>query len=295
MRSKKSSVSLLLVISFLLYVILEYKNGIPYFVMVNMIPSKIEQQVAFMNHSVAAFYTCYKQVASANKVLSYFRKQYPTAPIHLFNDAGDPLIKYVSYKHGAKYTYQPNHTASIWIGNNFDSAENAWVYVKNLLVTARLSNSDWIVLLEDDVVFLRQITVQDLEFDMNGVKPDWDVINGVNEFWYTVVQKYMKDHYPNVTLHTFWSGSGGTVFRGSFLRSIDFSKARMQLDNLFELAKNQKIPLASDQILSFVVQINGGSIGTNRHFTDAKWPISIPKYLLGYVDILHGDKSLYSK
>jgi hypothetical protein len=149
------------------------------------------------------------------------------------------------------------------------------------------------VLLEDDVILLRQISVQDLRFDMNGVKPDWDGVNGVNEFWCTVVQKYVKDHYPNLTLHSFWSGCGGTVFRGSFLRSINFSKAQMQLDTLYELAKKQKIPLASDQVLTFIVQINGGSIGTNHHFTDAKWPISIPKYLLGYVDILHGDKSLY--
>ena len=67
---KKSHVFILLILSLLSYVALEYKNELPYLLMVNIVPSEIKYRSTLMNQSVAAFYTCYTQIASTNRVRS---------------------------------------------------------------------------------------------------------------------------------------------------------------------------------------------------------------------------------
>lgn len=251
------------------------------------------------DHSISAFYTCHNQIAATDKVLSYFRKYHPHSEIYLFNDAGSLFIRYLAKKYGANYVHHHIHAVTTNSGNYWNSSEKAWVYVSDLLSTAVRSNSDWVILLEDDTLTIGPIDTQDLHFDMNGVNPNRYQHGNENFFWYRVVQKYISNVNATYPTHWGYNGCGGTVFRGSFLRKMaqNTTLVREQVEIFAKLAlveEGLKF-MPSDQVLSFLIQINGGSMGTNEHYLEPWWGHAILYYLMGHVQIIHGDKTTYQK
>jgi len=252
------------------------------------------------NHtaSVSAFYTCHRQVTATDKVLRYFRRQYPRSSVYLFNDAGAPFVRYLARKYRAHYVYHPVHTVSTSAGKYWNSSDKAWVYVSDLLHTAVDSQSDWIILLEDDTLVLNRISTWDLHFDMNGVNPDRYQYGNEDFFWYRVVQKHIHDSNASYSVHWGYNGCGGTVFRGSFLRRLaaNVTRLKQQVETFARLSLVQEglKSMPSDQLLSFLVQINGGSMGTNQHYLEPWWGHALLSYASGDAEILHGDKSTYS-
>lgn len=298
MSTHKLYAAYVLILSIVVFISFQYTSELIYIIMLNMLPYEPKQSIKTTTYqSVAAFYTCHDQVAATNKVLAYFRQQFPHAPIYLFNDAGNPFMRHLAKIYGAVYTYHPIHAVSVSRGNFWNSADRAWVYIEDLLATAVRSNTDWILLLEDDVLTLGQFDLNDIQFDMNGANPDKYYLFVENQFWYRTVQQYIKEQHPTYTLHYSYNGCGGTIFRGSFLRKLaeNTTLVREQVNALARLAfEVEKLSsLASDQLLTFIIQINGGSVGTNQHYIEPWWTNSIPSYLSGHAHVLHGDKSTY--
>jgi hypothetical protein len=250
-------------------------------------------------NSIAAFYTCHNQIAATDKVLRYFRAHQPDSKIYLFNDAGSPFIRYLANKYHATYVHHSVHAVTTSFGNYWNSSERAWVYVRDLLNTAVASKSDWVILLEDDTLVMNSISTDDLRFDMNGVNPNRYQYGNEDFFWYRVVQKYIRQVNASYDTHWGYNGCGGTIFRGSFLRQMarNATLIRQQLDAFAKMAlEDEGLKfMPSDQVLSFLIQINGGSMGTNEHYLEPWWGHAILNYLSGSAQILHGDKTSYTK
>lgn len=237
--------------------------------------------------SIGAFYPCYMQPYATDKVLTYFKKLYPTAPVYMFNDGGSVALKYIAHKHGAFYHYH-THSADgkSKRGTYYNSTKNTLPYINNLILTAEKCNCDWIVLLEDDVLVRNKIHVRDLLYDVNGRNPD-PLITNVHSEW-DKTQQYL--HSRNITTHKFYSANGGTIFRASFLKKL--SNTSHQLDLFFTLYGNQSTP-SSDEILFWLIQLNGGTAGTYGHYAYHWWPTNPLADALGLLHIIHGDKSMY--
>ena len=116
-------------------------------------------------------------------------------------------------------------------------------------------------------------------------------------FWYRVVQKHIRDFNANYTLHWGYNGCGGMVFRGSFLCRLaeNATRVRQQVETFARLSLGEEglKSRPSNQLLPFLVQINGGSMGMNEHYMEPWWGHALLSYMAGDAENLHGDKSTY--
>lgn len=245
--------------------------------------------------NISAFYTCHDEIRSVNKVLSHFRKSYPRAPIYMFNDAGNSFLRHLSMRYKAKYHYYREHAVTVSRGNYWNSSDKAFRYVKDLIFTAVDSMSDWVILLEDDSMVLKPLHMEDLRYDMNGADVDFMP----QTYWWDVIQTYIGNHTPGATLHSWYNGCGGTVFRGKFLRKLAMNLTliyeQVEIFRDLSVTKFKSWNMPSDQVLSFIIQINNGSIGYYDHFADYNLVHTWYNFFFGETHIVHGDKSAYKK
>lgn len=251
------------------------------------------------NSTMSAFYTCHKEVAAVNKVLKFFRASYPSSPIYMFNDGGLPFLKLLAKRYKAHYHYYDQRSVMEPSGNYWNATDSAFRYIKDLIMTAVESKSDWVILLEDDSIVLQPIDTSDLKYDQNGGSVDYTK-NAETSNWWKIVQKYIGDHYPNSTLYYFFNGCGGTVLSGPFLRSLAKNMTRIyeQVDTYRDLIMNHKgasKSFPSDSAVTFITQVNGGTVGHYEHFGHV-WPLKTwTSYWTNDLHILHGDKTSYAR
>lgn len=247
-------------------------------------------------NTVSAFYTCHKEVAAVNKVLQYFRATYPDSPVYMFNDAGLPFLKYLANQYNAHYRYYDQHAVMERHGNYWNTTDKAFRYIKDLIQTAVESMSDWVIILEDDTIVLQPIDTRALRYDQNGASVDYQRYAETFSWW-KFVQNYIRVHYPTSKLYYGYNGRGGCVLRGAFLRSLaqNMTKIYEQVDAFRDLVLNhQKInSMPSDQVVTFITQVNGGTMGRYEHFGDSWTTNSLISYWTNDLHVLHGDKSAY--
>lgn len=243
------------------------------------------------NATFSAFYPVYDQPFATDRVLRQFRSVYPDSPVYLFNDGGKKILKKVAEKYSAIYFYRPRHTSYFPVGTHWNSSLMSRRYVEDLVFTAKDSNSDWVIMLEDDVELLSNFDASELTYDVNGKNPDPISWSNKQTDWGRI-QKF-----ANMRGHAHYSASGGCAIRGSFLRSLNVSKVHSDLDLLFQASKatNSSQILPSDLVLSFLVQANQGTLGTYQHYAYHWWPTNNFLVPMGFVHVKHGDKSNYRK
>lgn len=243
------------------------------------------------NATFSAFYPVYDQPFATDRVLRQFRSVYPDSQVYLFNDGGIRILKKVAEKYNARYFYRPRHTSYFPVGTHWNSSLMSRRYVEDLIFTAKDSNSDWVIMLEDDVELISNFDASELAYDVNGKNPDPISLFPQHTDWERI-QKF-----ANMRGHAHYSASGGCAIRGSFLRSLNISKVHSDLDLLFQASKttNSSQILPSDLVLSFLVQANLGTLGTYQHYAYHWWPTNYILVPIGFVHVKHGDKSNYKK
>lgn len=271
----------------------------PFDIRGNALPPKAPTRSNTTNKFLAAFYPCYNHDFATERVLHAFRKSYPDSAVYMFNDGGHPMLRYVARKYDAKYFYHKTHRVHAGAtGTYWSSSRLAKVYIQDLLFVAVDSKCDWVIILEDDVVVLRSFDPASLRWDLNGKNADFVMPFEAPGYWNTVIQRYIEEHYPHVTTHPYYSANGGSVFRGAFLERLagNMTNVHDQIDLYWRVASEGTghFVFPSDQVLFFLVQINNGSIGTHYHYQDYWWPTNWILGPLGYVHVIHGDKSHYA-
>jgi hypothetical protein len=248
------------------------------------------------NNTLSAFYTCHNEIAAVNKVLHYFRASYPDSPVFMFNDAGLPFLRYLAKRYHVHYHYYRQHAVMEPHGNYWNTTDKAYRYIKDLIHTAVQTMSDWVVILEDDTIVLQPFDTKVLTYDQNGAPVDY-VTHTETSSWWKIVQNYIRIHYPNSKLYYRYNGRGGCILRGAFLRSLaeNMTKIYEQVDTFRDLTLNHQKSksMPSDQVVTFITQVNGGTMGRYEHEGDV-WPIQTwMSYWTNNLHVLHGDKTAY--
>ncbi|KKQ77195.1 hypothetical protein A3B84_01355 [Candidatus Nomurabacteria bacterium RIFCSPHIGHO2_02_FULL_35_13] len=244
--------------------------------------------------SVCGFYQCYKQPKSVIATLASFRKIYNTSSVYLFCDEGDDMSHIASH-FNCKYEYiSKGHN----LGFYFISKEELLSWLKRFLFAAQDSKEDFVMVIENDTRIYKK--VKKLKFDFNGIKSNHHLGKET-----TLFLKTRNNSIPRYINNIYYGGCGGALINRNFivnnfsnLKNLDFA-----IDELLPYIKRQfgeKFPI--DVCLAALVIYFGGTIGQYLGYAETGpfrfTEILMLKYkfrpLLGRIEVLHNDKSLYN-
>jgi len=218
---------------------------------------------------VAYYQTDGKHKAAMEKVLYLFKRIYQPEQIHMHNDGGPSLLRSIARLHGIRhYTYdRSSGCIAQKQGMFFKSDQAGAAYLERLSNVARAA--PWVLLLEDDVWLHSAINTEALLYDING-----QCIGHMDKGLAKLVRPRGSDCY---------GGCGGMVVRSSRLLSANISTA--MVDSLIQASSRHNI--ASDELLSAVVLLAGGTIGPMEGYFESNY------YLGTHPVVQHQAKSLY--
>ena len=220
--------------------------------------------------SMGAYYqTNGAHLLATEEVLTRFFQFYPQAPLHFHNDGGSASLKYLARVYGIRnYTAIGMKESATKEGMYFTSAHNGAAYLQRLASAAL--DADWILLLEDDVWIQGRVNTDKLKYDINGA-------------CFAIF---------NDGLSKFVSGSTGACYGGCgghIVRSAALLRANITADAVGELSRaSYNKRLASDELLSAVILMSGGTIGPYGGFMNTPWLRWLPGSL-----VVHQAKGLY--
>lgn len=195
--------------------------------------------------SLVAFYQCYNHYRATEEVLARFRYWYPTQRLALFNDGGEKAMLLLAHRYYAEYQYAKRSSDAA--GLYFSSANAGVRFIERVLSV--VGDEDWLLLLEDDVWVTGCAPLDTLQYTVNGNGGGvWTLDKGLVRGLHAV------GVYPS-DLH--YGACGGAMISGGFLRVLKSSDWQMQVQYMF----GYKTRIASDELISSLVYLNGGSIG----------------------------------
>ena len=232
------------------------------------------------HQTLSAYYQCHANPRAVHEVLKNFRHIYPSSKITMINDGGNPSLKLVAKYYGAQYSYS-NQTSSHKHSMFFSSETTASAYVSRILHAS--THCDWLLLLEDDVWVLDKIPLHTFHHALNGGHTGMIL----DDILTKVIQ-----NMTNPALHAplQYAGNGGTILRCSFFR--DIQRMGVWREGVAALL-HAKPEIASDELLSSITYLAGGSIGTFKGYMEPKFAWFLYSYLTGDISVLHQAKFLY--
>lgn len=235
--------------------------------------------------TLAAFYQCYDRPTAFEHTLRSFRTVYPDSELWIVNDGGNQDLHAIATQYGAThYEYEANIGGGISLTwKNTDTIyTNVLTWLGRLRKFVMSTNASHFVLLEDDVWIKRKTDVMNLNFDINGCNK--------RELLPPPVCNYIKTIRPSNTTF-YYGGCGGCIFRTATLRRI-FADVNEYEDHVRTYCSFKRC-IASDTIISFLVLVYGGTIGTWDGYAEM-WYNDIQQRLnTDRVEILHQYKALY--
>lgn len=186
---------------------------------------------------IGAHYQCYKRREAVAATLKAFRTHYPEAPVCLVSDNGEDFTD-LSQTFHCHYDHRTTQT-----GNGHSTAFNdlfhAKVWLHRLAKTCeQLTEVDWIVLLEDDV--LTQDRISRL--------PQTSIAGPCTMPYAPALVERLKTKHPHLTIRGY-SGCGGTI-----LNRQDFLTAFRRMPSIQEGANlDPRIGQHSDALLTWVM------------------------------------------
>jgi len=214
------------------------------------------------------------------RTFRHFRNVYKDTLIEMVNDGGDPGIEIIAKQYHAQYRLETRSSSNTALF--FNSSAAATSLVERILSTALSSNADWVLLLEDDVHIVKEISLDSLQHDLIGDYPRTHLPDHIIE----VVER----HKGSELLDAHYGCCGGCILRGRFLRRLlKHSSWRQRIEELCTLES----PIASDVMWSSLVLMNDGSIGSYPGFAEKWYPDYEERLQKGTIEVLHQEKSFY--
>lgn len=242
-------------------------------------------KTASINQELVAYYQCYSRPKAVTDTLSSVRRFYPDMRIVMYNDGGDRNLSHIASSYGTEY-YYGEKSATVDTALYFSCADHAKEFFQRILEVAKSGQgNDWVLLLEDDVRVLKSIDMHSLKHDLNGV---YD-LNHLRPCFVRVIESVIQKRMDQ----NFYGCAGGCILSGEFLRNISrLDKWRNMIDRLHDA----NLKIASDEMISALTYMHGGSLGQYRGYCDTDWW----EYILwrrwtDSIEVLHGDKSSYTK
>lgn len=233
---------------------------------------------------IGFYFNCYKNRYATDKILENTRRIYPNNPIFLMNDNGDDFsdiaIKYnceyyysnINILGGCKFVY--NGKTSYRMG--FPSEKESKLYLKYILKAIEYCNTEYLILLEDDVYINDKVKVFPIHAGGNQKVNKFSVLlQNPNDF------NIIKKEYPKSKID-FWNLAGGSILHcetiKKCIKNTSFSEI-MKFDQYY-IDKHEPWH-TNDCILNYILLING--------YTCDKWINTSQS------NIKHPDKRFYNK
>ena len=237
-------------------------------------------------NKLSAYYQCYSNPRAVEEVLKNFRHFYPSSEIIMVNDGGDLSLKTLAKYYNAKYSYS-NRTSDRKSSMFFSSDIVAFTYFSRILDAS--ADCDWLLLLEDDVWVLDRIPLHTFHHTLNGGHSEMildDILAEV--IWNSKTNTTKPANHPDEPLQ--YAGNGGTIMRCSFFR--DIKRMAIWKEDIAAILRAKPV-LASDELISSITYLAGGSIGTFRGYMEPKFFWFLYSFLTGDISVLHQAKFLY--
>jgi hypothetical protein len=231
--------------------------------------------------SLSFFYQCYKQPLACRHAIESIRKFYKDAPIFLFNDGGDPVHETIAKSFNNVYYEYCERESTAENGNYPDSTFSTKIYFGRILKALKLTTTDFMLLMEDDVIILKTIDTSSIISDLNGGHnmSHGDKINNYTKWWRNNVE----------LLH---SGFGGTIMRNEFFRNILTDPGlSAHLDEFFTRLRPGHA--GNDLLLTFITYVYGGKVGRYNGLCEKNWPEYTKRITEGTIEVLHPCKEYY--
>lgn len=226
-----------------------------------------------MENKFSVHYQTWKNKKAVHKVLTDFRKYFPSNPIHLISDNGADYTDY-SNEFNLKYTFKNNN---VFPGGKFGKIEDCYEWLNRLNTTCKMFETEWVVLFEDDVI-TQGNKINFPQSDSGGFI--------VNEWRMELTKKLQEVNKNNVNWG--YGMCGGSIFkRDAFLnayKNID----KFPLDELSQL--DTRIIGWSDTLINCFLQYFGYTYSVWNGMDDMSWP---NRKISKNACFIHGYKELY--
>jgi hypothetical protein len=251
---------------------------------------------AAQSPKIVGFYQCYQQPKAFLKTVTAFRENYVDSPLVLYSDNGYNYQQ-IANSINAEYHQTTERTSSQRVGLHFDAAEKILGWLTRLLITAEKYPNDFILLLEDDVLCLRPVSVETLRYDVNGIGEQ-----RLHRRFNWLLHKRAHSPVPLAErLSLFFDRRsryrricgccGGSILRAAPLCTLK----QLPLTELIEQLIAAKVPRSSDTMLSALLHYNNASFGGYDGFVEAWYSDVAQRLLQGKVATLHQFKYFYDQ
>jgi len=204
---------------------------------------------------ITGYYNCYSRITAVDEILESVRKYFKSEKILLINDFGDPVLLNVANKFNCDYYYEP--TSNGYPGGN-ETCVPILNWVKRFLKYVQKIDTEWFILLEDDVFIMNKIDESTLLYDINGINPSNILPYPVNEI--------IKKENPLV-----YGAMGGAIFRTSFFKNMKINLVEYFIQ-LFGIHCPPELTgqnwFYSDAILSYLAYVYNGTLGSYPQFCE---------------------------
>jgi len=167
--------------------------------------------------TLVAYHQCFNNRKATEFAVKNFRQHNPDTPYYLISDAGSDFSD-IAEKYNVNWVYDERN-----VGMNYLPAKDSWVLLERIMNCFNDSGSQYMLLIEDDVLCRGKIEIEN-GFDLAGANTPGNII-GKEAFEY-IKQKYNVN--PNVN---WYNACGGTILnKNIFYENYDIIETFMKED-----------------------------------------------------------------
>jgi hypothetical protein len=246
------------------------------------------------NNTIGVHYQTWKNRNMVNLVLKNFRKHYPEAPLRMVSDGGekfDDLAK--EYNCIFDYESENIYPKAVFVGHPNHKKEVSYgaglVWLRRLYDTAKQFDTDWIILMEDDIFTLGRIK----DF------PNTNGAGATNPLHFTSeLTQYLLNRNNVNTLYAYGMCGGAILDRQFFVEAYEkyINEFSAEIEQLCKL--DHRVGGWTDTLITAFIIFCGGTNGVWQGTSggiEGMWTAEDVSNINIHSAFLHGDKSLYTE
>lgn len=231
----------------------------------------------------------HSQLKATYEIIKNFRFLYPLGSLVMINDAGKQEIQEIAKTFQA--IYHP-YTKNLTTGNDVDDIQVMIEWIERFFKAIEYVKEDYFIILEDDVLIIKEIDESKIQGDMFGYNPKALLPEKVTE--------YLKQYNTNIKDARIWyGGCGGCIFKTQTFKNIAKENWKLELLTYAELSKrhhkNEQSWYFNDCCLSFLCWRYGGVIHQNIEWGDCNTAETAQKFKDEKLTIAHQYREHFNK
>lgn len=236
---------------------------------------------------LGAIFQCYNNPYATYKTLQSFRRVYPDGHVVAINDGAPEELKLtfeaIAHHFRIDYTYENRRSFVDDKSIHMNQKQQIQLYARRFAWSVARLEEPYFVILEDDVLVLREANPKYWRYDINGCNP--------NVSFGAQAVSYLENVRGSLPKPVHYGACGGCVLNTEF-----FKKACTNIESAIEDFCNvvPSSQWACDTFISFLCYCAGGTIGINPEFTETWYNNWFDRLILGKVAFLHKIKIYYT-